>query len=157
MKTLVVYYSRGGHTKKVATEIARALTADLEEIQEIKSRDGVIGWLNAGRDATLKKLTDIEPATFDPADYDLVIIGTPIWAYTMASGIRTWLTSYGTKLNQVAFFATMGGSGDKRAFKHMEELSGKPPKATATFIDKLITQGTHESQLEIFINQLNCL
>lgn len=136
MKTLIVYYSRTGHTKAIASELAIALSADLEEIRETKSRVGFIGALLAGKDATLQKTTPIEPSFVDPSTYDLVIIGTPVWAFTMASGVRTWLTEHGKKLKKVAFFASMGGRGDQRTFDHMEQLCGQEPIATATFIDK---------------------
>ena len=46
-----------------------------------ENRAGIIGYLFAGRDAVRKKLTKLKPLKFNPTDYDLVIIGTPIWAY----------------------------------------------------------------------------
>jgi flavodoxin len=155
MRTLVIYYSRDGHTKTVAEAIAAALQADCEAIRETQTRDGIKGWLTAGRDATLKKDTAIEPTKFDPQNYDLVIIGTPVWAFTMASGVRTWLMQHGKNLKRVAFFATMGGMGDKRAFQHMQELSGNiTPIATASFIDKKIAANEHQSTLQEFIGKL---
>jgi len=57
---LVVFYSRSGNTKKVATDIASALGADLEEIVEKKNRQGNLGWLSGGRDAMKKAQTEIE-------------------------------------------------------------------------------------------------
>ncbi|MFH1248895.1 MAG: NAD(P)H-dependent oxidoreductase [archaeon] len=79
MKTLVVYYSRTGTTKKVASEIASILKCGIEEIIDLKNRSGPIGWINAGRDGMKKILSDISRIKKNPADYDLVIIGTPIW------------------------------------------------------------------------------
>ena len=35
MKTLVVYYSRTGTTKKIAVELAEKIGAEIEEIREI--------------------------------------------------------------------------------------------------------------------------
>ena len=151
MKTLIVYYSRSGHTKTIADELVKRLSADSEEIHETKSRTGIIGYLRAGKDATFKKATPIESCAIDPSGYDLVIIGTPVWAFTMAGGVRTWLTEHGKKLKQVAFFATMGGSGDKRTFVHMEDLCGQAPIATTTFIDKKIDKGEYQEQLDAFV------
>jgi flavodoxin len=46
LKMLVVYYSRGGNTRAVAEEIARALGgADLEEIRDAADRSGWRGYL----------------------------------------------------------------------------------------------------------------
>lgn len=153
MPTLIVYYSRTGHTMTIARELADALQADLEEIRETKSRKGMAGYLSAGKDATLKKATPIEPTSIDHGTYDLVIIGTPVWAFTMASGIRTWLTEHGKDLKKVAFFATMGGRGDQRTFAHMQELCGQAPIATATFIDKNIAKGEYKDQLDEFVKK----
>jgi flavodoxin len=151
MEILVVYYSRDGHTRTAAETIAKALNAEIEEIQEVKSRKGMLGYLSAGKDAMLKTITEIKPFSKDPTQYDLVIIGTPIWGLTMACGVRSWLTQYGKDLKKVAFFATMGGAGDKRAFTQMEELCAKSPIATASFIDKKIERNEHQEKLETFI------
>ena len=77
MKILVAYYSRNGHTKKVAEIIADTLNADIDEIKDKKSRKGIIGFLIAGYDATRGKATDINFSK-NPADYDVVILGGPV-------------------------------------------------------------------------------
>src|SRR3989339_644824 len=92
MKTLIVYYSRTGTTKRVAEAIAEKLGADLEEIVDKKDRKGAMGYLTAGRDATLRRLTEIEPLKKRAEDYDLVIIGTPIWSWNMSVAVRAYLS-----------------------------------------------------------------
>lgn len=154
MKTLVVYYSRDGHSRKVAQAIADALKCDIEEIKETQSRTGIIGWIMAGGDACRKKIVPIAEFSKNPADYDLVVIGTPIWAWTMVPAIRSWLDKFGKNLKQVAFFATMGGSGDKKAFAQMEELCGKAPIATSAFIDRETNTDAHKIKLDNFVKDL---
>lgn len=126
-KALVVYYSRTGTTKKVAQQISNILGCDIEEIFDTKDRSGAFGYLMAGRDATKKSLTTISPITNNPGSYDIVVIGTPVWAFTMATPIRTYIQENKDKFKNVAFFCTQGGSGSDRTFKHMEELCGKTP------------------------------
>ena len=132
MKTLVVFYSRTGNTKKVAEEIAKILNADIEEIIDKKDRKGIVGWLKSGRDATFKKSAEIEFVK-NPIDYDLVIIGTPIWAFTMTPAIRTYLSE--NKFKKVAFFSTSGGSEGKKIFNEMEKIS-REPVATLSLLTK---------------------
>ena len=60
MKSLVIFYSRTGNTKKVAENIANDLNCDIEEIFDTKNRAGSIGWLSAGKDANTKKLTTLK-------------------------------------------------------------------------------------------------
>ncbi len=129
MRVLVVYYSRTGHTKQVAGEIVKALQCDSEEILDTVNRRGPIGFLLSGRSAGSGGLTKLKPIQKDPAGYDLVVIGTPIWARHVSTPVRTYLAENKDKLKKVAFFVTEGSSGDEATFKEMEELSGKKPAA----------------------------
>lgn len=131
MKALVTFYSRNGHTRKVAETLAQELKADFEEIIDLKKRRGFWGFLYAGRDAMRKCLTDIKPIEKDPAAYALVIIGTPIWAGNLVPAPRIYLRQNKDKIKNVAFFCTFGGAGgDKRAFEEMAKESGLKPLAT---------------------------
>jgi flavodoxin len=123
MKMLVTYYSRTANTKSVAVEIQKELKCDIDEIIDQRDRAGAKGWLGAGRDASRKLLTEIKVKK-DPAEYDLVIIGTPVWAWTVTPAVRTYLSAH--KLKKVAFFCTCGGSGIETTFREMERLSKKP-------------------------------
>ena len=130
-----------------AEEIAKILNADSDEIIDKKSRKGIIGWLSSGRDAFKKELTKIENKK-DPSGYDLVIIGTPIWAGTMTPAVRTYLSN--KKFKTVAFFCTYAESQGK-CFEQMQELSGKP-KAILTLKDKKIDES--KSQIKDFCDRL---
>jgi flavodoxin len=132
-KVLVVFYSRTGNTKKVAEDLARQLGADIEQLVDKKDRSGIGGYLKAGRDATKEMLTDIEPLKKNPSSYDLVIIGTPVWGWTMTPAVRTFITGNKDALKEVAFFTTAGGSKPDRIVAKMEALSGKKAVATAGF------------------------
>lgn len=153
-KILVVYYSRTETTKKVAVKLGEKLGADLEEIRDIVDRKGVKGYLISGRDATLRKLTTLEKSEKNPADYDLVIIGTPIWSWNMSVPVRTYITENKDKFKEVAFFCTMGGSGDERAFGEMSEIIGKKPLATLTFKTVEVVKGLTEEKINEFVGKL---
>jgi len=152
MKILVVYYSKSGNTKIVAQELAQNLGADIEEITESQPKEGVIGYIFACKNAALQTSTPINDIKRQITEYDLVIIGTPIWAWTMANPIRSFLEKYKQNLKQISFFATMGGSGDKRAFLHMEKLSGLIPAATIAFADSKIKSGGFKADLQNFVD-----
>ena len=129
-RTLVVYYSRSGNTRRVAEEIATVIGAELEEIIEDTRRSGLLGYLRSGRDALLHRLPAIGRSKHDPAKFDLVIIGTPVWTSSVAAPVRTWLVQNAHTLGRVAFFVTHGGSGSKRTFRQMEQLGEVEPVAT---------------------------
>jgi len=121
MKTLVVYYSRTGTTKRIGEEIAERLGADSDEIVDQKSRKGRIGWLKAGRDAIGQKTTQINVKKI-PDDYDLIIIGTPIWGGKMTPAIRTYLQNYDLANRNIAFFTTQGGDEPVEAIIEMKKM-----------------------------------
>ena len=107
MKVLVVYYSRTGNTRFVAEAVTQSLEADIEEIKDGKNRMGVFGFLRCGYEAIFKKLTDIEVSGKNPEEYDLIIVGSPVWAGRLSSPVRTYLHLHGHKFKNVAFFITL--------------------------------------------------
>jgi len=124
MRTLVVYYSKSGNTRRVAEEIQKALGGDTEELVEVGAkRSGLFGFLFAGRDAMRGRPSKIEPTKRSPADYDLVFIGSPVWGWNLVPAVRSYLASADLKAKPVAFFCTMGGSGAEKTFASMQELA----------------------------------
>lgn len=154
MRALVVYYSRTGNTKKAGEEIARELGCDVEEIVDTVNRAGPIGYIMAGKQASGKELTKIKPITKDLSQYDLVIIGTPVWAATMSSAVRTFIVENKDKLKGVAFFITLGGTGEASALQGMEEACGKRPVATLTILARNINSGAYMDALKKFVGRL---
>jgi flavodoxin len=121
MKCLVVYYTRTGKTKFVAEAIAAQLGADLEEIIDVKKRGGAIGWINGGKDASRKSLTEIAPTQKTTGDYDLVVIGTPIWAWSPTPAFRTYVSKNSLAGKKVALFYTFD-SDPKGASEKIHEI-----------------------------------
>jgi flavodoxin len=140
MKSLVVYYSRSGNTRKVAEKIAKTIGADSDEIIELKDRSGIRGWLGGCKDTFFRKPTAIKN-NINPEKYDLVVIGTPIWVGTMTPAVKVYLKKYFLK-KKVAFFCTAGDK-QKSAFREMQELS-KKPLVTLDLRDKNIDSSDKE-------------
>lgn len=153
-KVLVAYYSRTGTTRQVATELAAMLGADVEEITDTKARGGFFGYMGAGKDASGKKTTVIGPLQNDPANYDLVVLATPVWAWTVTPAMRTYLIQTKGRIGKAAFLCTMGGSGDVKTFAAMEEISGLKPEATVSFKTAEVKKGQHSRRLKDFADQL---
>jgi flavodoxin len=150
MRSLVVYYSRTGNTRKIAEELANALECDIEEIVDTKNRSGILGFLRSGRDAGNRKLTVIKDIINDPSNYDLLIIGTPIWGGHVSTPVRTYIHQNQANLNNVAFFCTAGGNKFDGAFNDMKELCGVSPVATLGVRAKEIKEGSF-SKIQEFI------
>jgi flavodoxin len=120
LRKLVIYYSNTGATRHLAQAIASSAGADLVEIKTLKPLPSFKLWLLflGGLQASIKVKPAIQPLTKNPENYDLIFIGTPIWAGRFVPALRTCLAKVGLKGKRVALFA----SGD----------SGKPGRA---FID----------------------
>jgi flavodoxin len=110
VKSLVVYYTRTGTAKFVAETVAAELGSDVEEVVDLKKREGKLGWLSAGKDASGEKLTEIAPAKRVPVDYDLIVLGTPIWAWRPTPAIRTYVKQNDLSGKKVALFFTSDGN-----------------------------------------------
>lgn len=133
MRALVVYYSRTGTTKTVAEAIAKSLSCDIEAIVlEEDNTAGVKGYLKSSMEVVRKKNVTIKPPVKDPSEYDIVIVGTPVWVLSVSTPVKAYLIQQKDKIKKVAFFCTMGSIGRERAFLDMEEFVGQPPASTLT-------------------------
>ncbi|MBA2123921.1 hypothetical protein B9J78_03155 [bacterium Unc6] len=118
MKTLVIYYSLTGATKMVADLIAERLNCKSIEILEKENRKGIKEFLSGGKDAMFKKYSQIKLSEqADISSFDTVIVGTPVWAFTMTPAVRSFLMFNKKKLKNTAFFCTLGGRGGQE--KHL--------------------------------------
>ena len=154
MKILVVFYSRSGRTKKVAEAISEIFKCDKEEIFDIKNRKGISGFLSAGTDANLRRLTAIKEIKNNPSLYDLVIIGTPIWSSNISTPIRTYLTLHKEGFKNVAFFCTRLGSDAKKIFDDMKNLSQKTPIALLALTSREVARDQYMQKVKEFIKNL---
>jgi flavodoxin len=116
-----VYYTRTGKTRFVAEAVAAELDADLEEVVDLKKREGKLGWIMGGKDASQKKLTDIAPLKRMPNDYDLIVVGTPIWAWAPTPAFRTYVSQNNLVDKKVALFYTFD-SDPKQASEKIRQI-----------------------------------
>ncbi len=152
-RALVVFYSRTGHTRKVAEAIARASGADTEELIDTVNRRGRVGYLRCAFDVAFKRTTRLRPTRRDPADYDLVILGSPVWA-AVSTPMRTYLLSNRSAFKRVAFFLTLGGMGADKVFKEMRTLAGREPAAELAVTERELDDPTYVTRVESFVRSL---
>lgn len=153
-KILVVYFSRSGYTRQVAEQIATRLRADIESVREFRGRLGILGYLRSVREALQQRSVAIRTPAKNPSDYDLVIIGTPVWASNMCSPIRAYITAQMNGLGRVALFCTQGGSGALKVLGRMAELCGHRPVATMIVNDDEITKERYADKLNGFLKAI---
>jgi flavodoxin len=154
MKILIVYYSRTSNTRKVAEEIQNNLDCDIEEIIDTQNRSGILKYITSGFQASRRKLTILENIKNDPASYDLLVIGTPVWAGNISTPIRTYIHQNQAKFNNVAFFCTAGGSRFDGTFSEMTELSGTSPIARIGLTAKEVKDESYKTKITEFIKKI---
>lgn len=131
-KTLVVYFSGSGNTKRVAEDIAAATGGTLFELVPVTPYTSAdLSWTTAGsrvnREHDDESLRDIPLVTTTPEnfdEYDTVFIGYPIWW-----GIAAWPVNNFVKNNDftgktVIPFATSASSGMGQSGTLLAEMAG---------------------------------
>jgi hypothetical protein len=122
MKAAVVYYSRFGHTAKVAEALAQELGAEVRRIEETKER----GYPGMGWGAITKARFKIKPMDLNLTGCDTIVLCTPIWAGRPACPARTFLREArldGRKVHLL--ISTSGGEIDKAVAVIAEDLVKK--------------------------------
>jgi flavodoxin len=106
VKTLVVYYSFEGDSKFIGDAIAKELGADVLElalVKEPKSKDYMKKYIGE-KQVLMKTEPLLKPYEVKPDDYDLLIIGTPVWSGTYAPALRTFFHIEKIKDKKIGLF-----------------------------------------------------
>jgi len=128
MKSIIIYYSFSGNTKKVTQVLAEYLKAKGEvEIIELKDLKEDGKFLSQCRKAFYHKTADIQEVNMDLSGFDLICIGTPVWAFGPAPAINTYLDKcLGAEGKEVILFTTYGsGTGNGRCINYMQRTLAK--------------------------------
>ncbi|WP_049621510.1 flavodoxin family protein [Frateuria defendens] len=153
-RTLLVYYSMTGNTRKLAEEIGDAVGADVEEIRELHARHGLSGMWRAMVDTLLHREPALLPVQHDPADYDLLVLGGPVWASHAASPVRAYARQWGEKTKDVALFCTEGRRGAEEAFAELRPFFHRLPVATVAVDAGHLRPGDHREAMQQFVAHL---
>jgi len=111
---LVVYYSLSGHTKDIALDIANKTNATVFEIKTIKEYKSPSIYLESKKELSFENYPELQKG-FIPnmADYDTVFVGSPVWWYTMAPALFSFLKKVDFKGTRVVPFSTQGSNYGK--------------------------------------------
>ncbi|NLZ37735.1 MAG: flavodoxin [Clostridiales bacterium] len=118
-RILAAYFSATGVTAEVAEKLSEAVGADLYEIRpEIPYTKADLNW----RDKQSRSSIEMSDPKSRPAilgrcdklenkEYDILLVGFPIWWYVAPTIINAFLESYDLTGMTVIPFATSGSSG----------------------------------------------
>lgn len=154
MRTLVVFYSLTGNTSLVAEKLAALLGADLERILVSGPQyEGMWGFIRAIFQSLTGRMPSIDNSV-SPKNYDLIIVGGPIWTGRIAPPVRAYLHRYAGDVKSMAVFVTHGGSSPVLAFQQMEEAGGREPLATLAVTTAQVAKGEYDGAARTFVETI---
>lgn len=124
---LVAFYSYSGNTKTTAEKIQKLTGGDILEI--VPTKPYPTGYNDVVELAKVEKaqnvMPEIKPIDKDLSKYDVIFVGTPVWWYTMASPVKTFLAKNNFDGKIIVPFCTHGGGGASATFTDMKKLAPK--------------------------------
>lgn len=151
MKAIIVYFSLEGNVKFVAEKISKQLNADLLRLNPQKDypTGKVSKFFWGGKSVMFGEKPKLESYQFNKEDYDVIVIGTPVWASSYTPPIKTFLSENDLSGKSVAFFACQAGNDASKCFDKLKnELKDCQVAATLALVDPAKNK-TNENQLQI--------
>ncbi len=123
MNKLVVFFSYTGHTKMIAEMIKEKVDCDILELSPVKPySDNYQTVVDEEQNNNgSNKIIEINKIDKNLSDYDEIIIGTPVWWYSIAPAIRTFLKENNLSGKVIKPYATNAGWLG-HTFKEIEQL-----------------------------------
>lgn len=110
-KVLIVFYSHTGVTRGVAERIREKTGGDVFEIKTVRTYPSGYSELieEAQRELQAGELPALKKGPPDMSSYDLVLVGGPVWWYTVSTPVMSFLTQADFAGRTVAAFCTHEG------------------------------------------------
>ena len=158
MKTLIVYYSLEGNTQYAAERIAAAIGAETLRLAPEKAYpdSGFKKFFWGGKSAVMAEKPKLQPYEFDPAAWERIIIGFPVWAGNVTPPIRTFIKENDLRGKRIAAFACQSGAGAEKALGRLKACLGVPRlEAELVLIDpKDRPKPENDQRIAAFLKQL---
>ncbi len=113
-KILLVYYSYTGNTKQIAQYIKKNIQEKQVDLLQLHPKkpystdyQKVVDEEEAKMDQ--KETVALHPINLQLESYDEIILGTPVWWYTIPPVVRSFLKEYSLKDKEIHAFITNGG------------------------------------------------
>ena len=111
MKPSIIYHSYSGVTRGIAEKIQKACGGDLIEVKLKQNYSSITAYTLGCYRAMKEECDPIEPETIDVSSSDLIVIGTPVWAFKATPAINAAIAALrGCDGKKAVIFATCGSS-----------------------------------------------
>lgn len=140
MKKLVIYYCCDGNTAFIARIIADAAAADVLglRLRDDREQDSFLKYLKGTKQVLTNETPELLPYDKNPEDYDMLFVGTPVWALGYAPALNSFFAKVSFKGKKIALFCcSTGGIKGKVIEKMKERLAGNEFVGEIDFINPL--------------------
>jgi flavodoxin len=126
MKTAVIYYSHDGNCALIADVLKIELNADVFRVETLdeKKRRGIFLMFWGGGQVFRGIKPPLKPLSVNINAYDLIILGTPVWAGSPTPAIASFLDKNSITGKKIALFCSHGGGMGKALDKLKALLTG---------------------------------
>lgn len=156
MRTLILYYSRTGTTATLAKAIAAKTQSATLAIKCERYRPGALRYLLAGYNSVRGRLPEIDLPIHDFREYDIVVLGSPIWTSYPSLPLRTFLSQKPPLPQRVALFLTCGGhSPPQKAIEFVSEKLPGPLETSLVVREDDIRRGDFSKDVDLFASQID--
>ncbi len=147
---LVVAYSRTGASRRVGQLMAGLQHWQFAQIRDAAPRRGFGGVVRCLLDSWRGRCPAIRYAGPDPANFEAVVLVSPIWAARLAGPMRSFVTAHREAFREVVVVSLMGGKGHQGAVAELAHLIGRAPLRNTAFKEREVQDGTFMVPLEAF-------
>lgn len=125
--TGIVFYSRSGHSERLAQRLSSELTGTLLKIRAPIYETPLIGYARAGYDSLRQRDMPITQPMPSVAGFDRIILCGPVWTSYPAVPLRTFMRAGLQLPKTIALFLTSGDhSPAQKAFTAAQTDLGRP-------------------------------
>jgi len=144
MKTSIIYHSYSGITRGIAEKIQKACGGDLIEVKPKENYSTLTAYSLGCYRAMKEELDKIEPETIDVSTSDVVVIGTPVWAFKATPVTNAAIAALkGCEGKKAVIFATCGSSAKDTLPIMKKALEARGVNVEGQFV--LTRQGTQDA------------
>ena len=157
MKKLVVYYSLSGNTKEAAIKIAKAIDADLLELETVKNmpKGFAAQIIVGGGQVMMKYIPELKPFDKNVEEYDEIILGSPIWNSKGVPAVNAFLKDESAAAKVTSLFFLSGGGEVQKGLNAITKLLPNL-KNTVSLLDKKHEDSKdNDSKIEQFIQSIS--
>ena len=157
MKSLIIYYSLDGNTRMIAELIKNAAGSDILQLKPVhdNNKKGLFKILSGGIQVLKNEKPELLPVDINPDDYELIFIGTPVWAGSFAPALNTFFSKTPVTNKKIVLFCCLKGGMGKIFSKLRELLKGNTVISEKEFISPLKKEPDKTNEdLRIWIDEV---